>query len=68
MRPELIKTIDFPTDIVEEEWATVRLYELAGNVFGMLVWPTDVDEDRRDRLEQLAIGLYTQGRREGAFH
>lgn len=63
MRPELIKTIDFPTDIIEEEWATVRLYELAGNVFGMLVWPTDLEDDRRERLEELAVKLHGMRRK-----
>lgn len=64
--PELLKTVTIPTDIIEEEWATVRIYELAGNIFGMLAWPSprDIDEERKQRLEHYAVELYKEERNE----
>lgn len=64
--PELLKTVTIPTDIIEEEWATVRIYELAGNIFGMLAWPSprDIDEERKQRLEHYAVELYREERNE----
>jgi hypothetical protein len=63
---KIIETLTFPTDIIEEEWATVRIFERAGQAFCSLVLPRekDIGEERAIRLEVIGLGLYHQKRNE----
>ena len=60
-----VKTLEFPTDIVEEGWVSARIYERAGQVYASLVWPREreIGEELAIRLEQLTISLYEQEKR-----
>jgi hypothetical protein len=60
-----VKTIDFPTDIIEDEWASVRVYEYAGQFYASLVFPREktVGEDTAIRLENIGLSLFHQERK-----
>jgi hypothetical protein len=60
-----VKTLDFPTDIIEEEWASVRVYEHAGQFYASLIWPQEkiVGEDMAIRLENIGLSLFHQERK-----
>jgi hypothetical protein len=56
---KLIKTLEFPTDIIEENYVAARIYERAGQPYAVLAYPDrSMDEETIIRLEMLAIGLY----------
>ena len=63
-----IKTLEFPTDIIEEGWVSARVYEHAGKVYASLVWPREkeIGEEMAIRLEKLTISLYEQEKRANA--
>ena len=72
---KIIKTITFPTDIIEEEWATVRITERNGETSCNLVLPRekDIGEERAERLEEIGLKLFEEGQSfeklsQGAMH
>lgn len=62
---KILKTITFPTDIIEEEWATVRIVERNGQTCCNLVLPMekDIGEERAIRLEMMGMSLYLEDNR-----
>lgn len=62
MQRVLVETIEFPTDIIEEEWATVRIYSHAGQDYASLVFPQEkhIGEEMAIRLEDIALKMYRE--------
>lgn len=61
--PELVKEMEFPTKLVEERWARVRIYHLGGNAhFGTLSFPKNVDGELQERLENIGLTWFQEER------
>lgn len=60
--PVLVETLEFPTDIIEHEWAVVRIYSHAGQNYASLIFPQEkyIGEDVAIRLEDLALNLFRE--------
>lgn len=56
---KLIKTLEFPTDIIEENYVAARIYERAGQPYAVIAHPDrSMDDETIIRLEMMAVGLY----------
>jgi hypothetical protein len=60
-----VKTIEFPTDIIEQEWATVKVYEHKGDYHASLIFPQErhVGEEMAIRLEDMGLKLFLEERK-----
>lgn len=58
----LVETITFPTDIIEQEWATVRIYAYKNDLHAALVFPREreIGEDAAIRLENIALKYFKE--------
>jgi hypothetical protein len=56
---KLLKTIEFPTDIIEEGFVAARIYERHGQPYAVLAHPNrELSEEETIRLECISINLF----------
>lgn len=55
----ILKTIEFPTDIIEEGFVAARIYERHGHPYAVLAHPDrELSEEETIRLECIALNLF----------
>lgn len=58
---KFLKTIEFPTDIIEEGFVAARIYERHGQPYAVLAHPLrDLSEEETIRLECISLNFYLQ--------
>lgn len=57
-----LKTLEFPTDVIEEGWARVTIGEVNGHRVSKVEWPQrQLAEDEEIRLELKGLSLFNMG-------
>ena len=60
MKHEFVKTIEFPIDLIEDEWVSVQIYNGPLGHYSVLTWPPKkrLDSDVLKRLEDIGLSLF----------